>query len=181
MPRTKQLQRRDTVEVFISDERVAASKAQRVIPQGFRQATLEEVTLRYRRDAKFREELWNKGIAWTSQKGLGTSGFHEISEDGKHIGTTENRFYNELRPEQRSYHYDGGGSVAVDVYDFYLGVRRLGVDAVIGSSDVARVAYVKDGHFVATPQATPNGVVVPTEQFNAAKDAFRKTGPALPP
>jgi hypothetical protein len=40
-----------TIEVFLSDRRVVASEAQSVIPKGFRQATLEEVTLRYRHDA----------------------------------------------------------------------------------------------------------------------------------
>lgn len=153
MARTAQVLQRQTVEVLLSDQKVRADQAQSVIPKGYRQATLEEVTLRYRHDADFREELWNKGAACTSQKGLGSSGYQEISEDGKPSSVSENKFYNELTPERRSYHYSGSGSVAVDVNFYGDGVRRLSVYADFRASGVARVAYVKDGHEVATPKS----------------------------
>jgi hypothetical protein len=170
---TRQVQRREIAEVFLSNERVVASEVQSVIPEGYRQATLEEVTLRYIHDANFRDRLW-EGPAWISQKGLDTSGLHEISDDGKHISTTESIFYNVLTPERRSIHCEGSGPVVGYVDDLLNDRERaLGFDADTNTFHVARVAYVKDGHEVATPQATP-GVVIPTvQQFDAAKDVFR--------
>ncbi len=123
MARTARHKQGETVEVFLSDRLVVASKADSLIPKGYRQATLEEVTLRYRHDAYFRQELWDKHAAWTSQKGLGSSYYQEISEHGKFTSVSENRFYNELSPEQRSFHYKGSGSVAVGVGFYYYSCR----------------------------------------------------------
>ena len=47
--------RGEIVEVFLSDKRVVASEAESVIPKGYRQATLEEVTLRYRHDVRIKK------------------------------------------------------------------------------------------------------------------------------
>ncbi len=130
----------ETVPVFLTDRRVVASRSQGEVPAGFRKATTEEVALRYRHNAEFRQELYSKGAAWTADTGLETSGGQEISAEGKF---SPHNNISSLPQGQRSFHYPGSGPVAVDV-DFYGRDRRLGVVADHGSSVVARVAYVQD-------------------------------------
>ena len=135
----ERVKRRETVPVFLSDKLVIASEAGSVIPEGFRQATLNEVGLRYRYDAGFRVDLYLHGPAFTSQVGLESREYTRISDLGT-FDQIDRDTYLLLPQEKKSLHHSGSGPVAVNGS---RSVAGLHVDARFRSSDVARVAYVK--------------------------------------
>jgi hypothetical protein len=159
MTGTMVAQPRKVVEVFFSDKSVTASEARSVIPAGFRQATVKEIALRYMHDYEFVRELYDNGPAWAADTGLRGSGHKEIGERGGFSPNNREDIF-ELSPQKRAHLSPGSGPVQVyaDVL-WAVGLRWLGVCADNPSSDVARVAYVKD-------TATPRNA--------AAKEAVRR-------
>ncbi|MDE1768683.1 MAG: hypothetical protein KGH64_01480 [Candidatus Micrarchaeota archaeon] len=158
------LQREKVVQVFLSDKGVLASEAHSVIPKGYRQATLEEVALGYRHDHGFRQELYDKGWAWTSQEGLQSSGSHELHDDGSFSKIDRDTFYS-LPQEKRSYHGPGPGYVTVGVGSSER-LRRLIVSADFEASVVALVAYVKAGPSQADHSPTEDSKTVKVADLN---------------
>ncbi|MDE1824294.1 MAG: hypothetical protein KGI00_03445 [Candidatus Micrarchaeota archaeon] len=180
MARTTQIEQQRAAPVFLSDKRVPASEAEAAVPKGYRLATLQEVSLRYKHDAHFRQELFDNGLAWTSQQGLRSSGHHKITQEGTFVGVPENR-YNEIASEDRSYHYPGNGRVAVDINSFDIfdiENRALKISANVKSLNGAGVAYVKEDNLNISTNGTGE-IRIPKDKFNAAKEAFRIVEPTI--
>ena len=165
-------QPRETVPVLLSDKFVTASEVASVIPKGCRQATLEEVILRYRHDAGFRREIYDKGWTWTSQKGLVSLGDHQISEDGE-FSKVDSRKFNSLSPGEKATHYPGSGLVAVGFYLCDWGDREFGVFASRGPYSVGLVAYVKEDREVTAPKNGAERSAI-GELVDAAKNQLRQ-------
>lgn len=164
----------ETAKIFLTGKSVRSSEAAIAIPEGFRQATLDEVALRFRNDGDFRKELTNIDWVWVAQKGLSSSKYHLINESGAFVKIDKDTFY-AMPTEERAYHYSGKGAVAV------MGScmeSTWGLDVSADASlDIARVAYVRSGD--ATGRSEENAtwnISLPLRILKALKGAFRKTG-----
>ncbi len=136
-----QRERLVVVPVLFTKERYRQDEMDRVVlPEGTIRATLRQSTLYYQHNEEFRNDLWNNACAWTSDKGLDTSGFKEILPNGDFKAISEGAF-DKLSPENRSYHWEGSDFVAVDGY--FCGDKSLLVVARVGAVDAARIAYVR--------------------------------------
>ena len=168
--------RRDTTHVFLSNARVAAAEAPKIVPVGFRLATLEELSLRYEFNSDFRRELFRKGPAWISPNALNDFGCNEIEKSGKHVAVSYYRFLR-LNHGQRSFHDVGNGNVFVGVTN-RGGLKWLSVDVEKALSDTKRLlraAYVGSGEENAAQQNTNIGAINSENLLpNAAKGALRE-------
>lgn len=177
---TVQIEQQRIAQVFLLDKRVPASEAEAAVPKGYRLATLQEVSLRYKHDAKFRQELFDNGLVWISQHGLRSSGHHKITREGKFVNLSENR-YAEIASGDRAYHYPGNGRVAVDINSFDIfdiENRALKVSADVKSPNGAGIAYVKKNNLSGLTNGTDE-ISIPKEKFDAAKEAFRIVEPTI--
>lgn len=140
-------QERQTVRILVSEVEVRAPEAEHSIPEGFRMATPEEISLAYSIDQEFRQEkMYGKGPIWVDRVGLKDSGYGEILEHGdfSEVGKKE---FDALPIEKRARFYDGEGRVTMQAFEWF-GVSkkewRLQVSArSVGNLDSARVAYVR--------------------------------------
>ena len=153
------VERAESAPVFISNRCISVeTDVNRVIPKGFRQATLEEVLLRYRNDEDFKRSLHNKGWVLTSQKGLSSSEFRRIEANGTTSSVDGDTFWHGLRPKERSYHGRGEGQVAVSLdrhREWGLFVSATGSTQIF----IVFVAYVRDENADAAADAPGRAAV----------------------
>ncbi len=174
MPSTEQkAPTRKTAQVFLSYERVIASEVGTVIPKGYRQATPEEVALRYRQDASFRQNLYSKGHAWVSQKNIESSKYQEISEDGV-FSKVDPLIFNSISPESRARYYPGSSPMAMYVHINNGECLWLDVRSNFRQSDKAVVAYVKDEHIAAAPKNGKAASPIPKQLVRNAEQVLSK-------
>lgn len=135
--------RQRALRVYLSSEKVPASKMDSVVPKGYRKATFEEVAEWYRRSPEFREELWKKGWARAAQKGLASEGRKKIEEGGR-FSDVDKETFDSLPEGSKSFHCPGENELAF-VVDAYVRKGGLLADAEFNPKVPAFVAYVKDG------------------------------------
>jgi hypothetical protein len=124
---------------------------------------------------------------WTDTVGTNLSGYYKINPKGKtldemftFISKDFDRKVEAVPFNERAYFYKGSKPLSVVVGRSDV-LRRLDVDGYDGLDLVAPVVVVEQDSSQAKPTKAANGVVVPTEQFNAAKEAFRKVEGAIHP
>ena len=141
MEKFKQPLLTERTQIFISDRHVMALDAKNEIPQGYRQAVVNEVAFRYVHDEKFRESI-SDYFVWVNQKGLEGIDFHEVHVDGALTKINADK-YLYLPAYRRAVLRRGNGFVAVTSnIDPHEG--KLVLNAIPEAISMARVAYVKE-------------------------------------
>lgn len=131
----------DANQVFISTRKVMAQAAQIAVPEGYRQATLNEVAFRYKHDEEFRAAL-SKCCSWVDKRGLGTDEYHQIHNDGT-MTKVDADTYLTLPVGSRAFLRQGGMYVTVTCSTGSEEGRLL-ADAMRDGAELANVAYVKN-------------------------------------
>lgn len=127
---------------------------------------------------------------WTDTVGTNLSGYYRINPQGKTldemftpISESFDRMVEKVPFDKLAYFWDGDQPLSVHVRRWVIDLRRLNVYGHYWLDGVAPVVVVEQAQ--ASSQAKPkkiaNGFVVPTEKFNAAKEAFRKVEPTMHP
>ena len=125
---------------------------------------------------------------WTDTVGTNLSGYYKINPQGKTLDEMFTFISKEFDSKvqavpfnERAYFYKGNQPLSVLVWRSDVYFRRLYVYGYFRLDNVAPVVVVEQASSQAKPTKAANGVVVPTEQFNAAKEAFRKVEPTMHP
>ena len=164
--------------ILYSTKAVLADDIQREIPSGCRQASTNDITLRYFHNADFREELYKVKDVWTADKSSPSTGTFRLCEDGTFAPVSSREFIL-LPEEQQAVHYAGIGQVIVGCYKNDSGKMKLYLNAEYRLSRTARVAYLKDENVQPLQKEGICTVPIPASEINDAKEALRKVEPYL--
>ena len=104
--------KKNKVEVYLSVRKIEASELDRLMPEDFRLAGLEEVREKYARYPAFRFALYKRSWVLTAQNGLAEQGYQEMLPDGMCRPVDFDRFL-VLSPESRAFYYPGDKQVIV--------------------------------------------------------------------
>ncbi len=178
MEKTIQAVRTYSAPILYSTKAVLADDIPREIPAGCRQASANDIALRYFHNADFREELCKVKDIWTADKSSSRTGTFRLCEDGS-FAPVSSREFMLLPEEQQAVHYAGIGQVIVGCYKNDSGKVKLYLNAEYRLSRTARVAYLKDENVQPPQKEGICAVQIPIGEIDAAREALRKVEPYL--